>query len=677
MIRWIVLSCFFAASSAAFADDGVLSLNELNKLREVRSVAMSPNGENVAFTLNLATDAYVNGEGSLLREIYVVNQKGKILPFVTGGDALGYVRWSPDGRSIWFLSKREHDANVGVYQINVAGGEARKKVMLSSDIAGFVLHPDGKSILVWGPTAQSAKQLELQKLHFDQQVFEESADKHQLWLVNLEQTNLKPKPIIDNLHVLDAQWIPESKNILVQYAASGLTDDVIMGKQIAVFDRQGNRLNHFSHEGKMSKVKISPDGKSIAVIGSNDPSDPAEGRLLLGSVAGSTLIDLIPDLAGHVQDIDWQSDNTIAFIVHQRLNSFIASKKIDKPSGDYRILQQDIGITTSLSFDEDGKNAALINHTDKHPPELYWYTRKVSGRVTDSNTWLHDKTLSKQQSIEFAARDGTKIDGILYTPDVPNNSKAPLIIFVHGGPEAHISAGWLDRYSQPIQYAVSRGFFVFLPNYRGSTGKGVAFSKLGQGDYAGAEFDDLLDAKQYLVEHFDIASDRVGISGASYGGYAAAWAATKMTSEFAASVSSMGIADQISKFGITDIPSEMIKLHSVKLPWQNWQWLLQRSPIYHVDGATTPLLLLHGQLDTRVPYSQSVELYRHFKFRTKTPVRLVLYPQEGHGFKLAPNKLDYSMRLMRWMEHFLIDKKNDLPAYSLPHDELTVSGPCE
>jgi dipeptidyl aminopeptidase/acylaminoacyl peptidase len=245
---------------------------------------------------------------------------------------------------------------------------------------------------------------------------------------------------------------------------------------------------------------------------------------------------------------------------------------------------------------------------------------------------------------------------------------APLIVFVHGGPESHISNGWLGSYSHPVHALTAKGFRCFFPNYRGSSGRGSEFLKLGQLDYAGAEFDDLLAARQFLVKKGLALTDKVGISGVSYGGYATAWAATRYSEHFQAAVMLSGISNNISKFGTTDIPSEMIQTHALKMPWENWEFLLKRSPIYYSELHQTPLLIAHGLKDTRVHVSQSMELYRHLKMRAQAPVRFVTYPEQGHGHKESHSQLDYALRLTRWFEHFLLNEQKRLP-------EPTISYP--
>jgi len=127
----------------------------------------------------------------------------------------------------------------------------------------------------------------------------------------------------------------------------------------------------------------------------------------------------------------------------------------------------------------------------------------------------------------------------------------------------------------------------------------------------------------------------------------------------------VGISDQISKIGTTDIPDEIFEVHHRRRLWTDWQFFLQRSPIYHAAKARTPLLILHGKNDTRVPPSQSVELYRLLKTIGRTPVRLVRYPGEGHGNRRAASRYDYNVRMLRWFEHYLQGPGGDPPAHPI------------
>src|SRR6185436_3976197 len=187
--------------------------------------------------------------------------------------------------------------------------------------------------------------------------------------------------------------------------------------------------------------------------------------------------------------------------------------------------------------------------------------------------------------VNWKARDGLELEGILIRPlDEKQGNKYPLIVVVHGGPEAHNRNGWLTNYSNPGQMAAARGYAVFYPNYRGSTGRGVAFSKMGQGDPAGKEFDDIIDGIDHLISTGLVDKDKVGVTGGSYGGYATAWLSTKYTDRFAAGVMFVGISDLISKLGTTDIANEEFLVHSRSRLADQWQLFLERSPIFHAPN---------------------------------------------------------------------------------------------
>jgi dipeptidyl aminopeptidase/acylaminoacyl peptidase len=304
---------------------------------------------------------------------------------------------------------------------------------------------------------------------------------------------------------------------------------------------------------------------------------------------------------------------------------------------------------------EDGGTVAVTANSPQHPNELFVWSGGEFERWTNHNTWLSDIDFGEQRTFRFTATDGQEVEGVLILPvgGVPEGG-APTIMNVHGGPEAHDSNGWQTAYSKPGQVAAGQGYAVFLPNYRGSTGYGTAFSKQHQGNYTDPEFRDLVDAKKALVAEGITDNDRTGVTGGSYGGYASAWSATYNSAEFAAAVMFVGISNQVSKFGTGDIPFEMYNVHSLKWPWDDWQAMMEVSPVYHVDKADTPILIMHGEEDTRVDPGQSLELYRSLKIRKPDlPVRMVFYPGEGHGNRKAAARYDYNLRMMEWFDTYL------------------------
>jgi dipeptidyl aminopeptidase/acylaminoacyl peptidase len=275
-------------------------------------------------------------------------------------------------------------------------------------------------------------------------------------------------------------------------------------------------------------------------------------------------------------------------------------------------------------------------------------------RITNNNPWLANYRFARQEVITYKARDGVEIQGILIYPlNEQSGQKYPMITVVHGGPESHYDNGWLTSYSMAGQVGAGKDYVVFYPNYRGSTGRGLEFAMSSQADLAGKEFDDIVDGVDYLIKSGLVDESKVGVTGGSYGGYATGWLSTRYTEKFAAGVMSVGISNNISKWGTSDIPEELYLVHARKRIWDDYEFFLKRSPIYYADQAKTPLLILHGKEDTRVYPGQSMELYRHIKTRTDTPVRLVYYPGEGHGNRNSTARLDYNLRMLRWFDNYL------------------------
>jgi dipeptidyl aminopeptidase/acylaminoacyl peptidase len=191
------------------------------------------------------------------------------------------------------------------------------------------------------------------------------------------------------------------------------------------------------------------------------------------------------------------------------------------------------------------------------------------------------------------------------------------------------------------------------------------------------QFDDLVDGAKHLVDMGLVDEKKVGVTGGSYGGYATAWCSTALTEHFAAGVMFVGISNKISKFGTTDIPREETLVHALALPWEKWQFFLERSPLYHVERCRTPLLIMGGDADPRVSPTQSEELYRALKTLDQAPVRLVRYPGEGHGNARAASRFDYQLRLLRWFDHFVRGAGDSLPPYRIDYLSREHGWPAE
>ena len=658
------------SSSVAFAQSAI-TVEDIPKIKSVIQTSVSPDGDNVAFTRSLPRTLYVDENGSNYSELYVVDDKGVERPFITGSVNIKSIEWSNDSKTIYFLAKLKDDKFTSLYQIPVDGGQAQPVLALKdTSISSYKLSPDNKQVAILAMPAADKSEKELKKLGFKAEVYEMGLKNKQLFIVDLAKADkpLTPTALNVDNYVSDVNWAANGEKLLVKTQPTALIDDKYTKSMWHLFDIASNKVTlSFKTEGKLGDAELSHDGKYIAILGAEDKHDPATGRLFIADTKTAEITEWLPDFMGHVVDFEWSHKrNTLNFIANVGTQSFVASIKAG--SNKYKkLVKEGEFIASQLSVSDSDKTLALRGNTAKHPNEVFIVRSNKATRLTDSNSWLNDKRFAKQETITLKARDGVELDGVLVYPlNYEKGTRYPLIMSVHGGPESHDKDGWVTNYSRPGQMGAARGYAVFYPNYRGSTGKGVDYSKLGQNDYAGKEFDDLVDFKNHLVDMGLVDTKRVGITGGSYGGYASAWGATKLTEHFAASVMFVGVTNQLSKFGTTDISNEMNLVHARSYPWDKWQWYLERSPIYWAGQSETPLLIMHGKDDPRVHPAQSMELYRYMKVQGKD-VRLVYYPGEGHGNRKVAAQYDYSLRLMRWMDNYLMEGKKEMPAFEIDH----------
>jgi dipeptidyl aminopeptidase/acylaminoacyl peptidase len=690
---WTCLLLLFAVPSASAQND-VLTPHHVGKMRVVTEAVISPNGEHVAYVLSVPRDLTKEKDGGSWGELHVVDVKGNSKPFITGPVNVAALAWTPDGKEIAFLAKRDKDEARSLYVIPLAGGEARKLVGHAADIQGFSFSGDGSQVAFLAAEPVPAAKKKQKEQGFNQEIYEEDQPFTRVWIAPTADPS-NPKKLKLDGSASELHFNPKEDKIAVALAPTPYIDDSLMFRKVHIVDLKTEKATNLDNPGKLGQVAWSPDGKKLAMITGADKHDPKEGRVWIASANGKWS-DILNDENTeprlglrsrnrriHVESFCW--DATIPGRLHalesEGIESHLSIYTIQqKPEGGFEV-GGTAGLTWNFaskghvfshsSCNPRGNVVACIGQTAHHPPEVYLFDGKGDDsprRLTDSNPWLKSIKLAKQEVVKYMARDGLELEGVLIRPlNEEKGKKYPLVLTVHGGPEAHYANGWVTLYHSLGQVAAAKGMAVFYPNYRGSTGYGVEFSMKGQKDAGGKEFDDLIDGVDHLIKIGLVDKKKVGITGGSYGGYATAWGSTYYSDRFAAGVMFVGISDWISCMGTTDIPQEMFLVHHRKWLWDDWDYFAKASPVKHLDKAKTPLLILHVKNDPRVHPSQSLELHRHLKVRGQAPVRLVLYPDEGHGNRRTASRLDYNLRLLQWMEHYLKGPGGAMPPLDLDY----------
>lgn len=567
--------------------------------------------------------------------------------FLTGGSS--FAMW---GDQLTFAGK-------------VAGAkynEVMAKSMVDGKVSRITKTPNGVRAFHWSPNFEylaytqldpaPASQVKANAAGFKQTVYDEDYRNISLWL--WERKSGKVTRLTSSGSVAAFEWSTDSSRLALALAPRNRVDDGYMFKRIHVVTLDGKLKKVINNPGKLGEMSWSPDSKTIAYLSAADKRDPHNGMLYTVDVATGKVSALTEGLRGSVDHIRWSSAGLIQAIVSKGVRTYLAT--IDPATAGMTVLLGGKGVAfTAATWNKN--QIYVVGSTAKLPGEVYAVRAdsKQLRRLTNSNPWLNQVVLGEQRTVTFKARDELEIEGLLMYPvGYKAGTRYPMVIVVHGGPEAHFSEGWNTSYSRWGQLLSARGYFAWYPNYRSSTGYGVEFAKHDHGDLMGGEFNDHIDAIQHFAKQGLIDPKRVGLGGGSYGGYTAAWAATKGTQHIAAAVSFVPFVDIRTKWYTSDIPWEFYFVHyQEKHAHQQREYLESRSPLTFASMCRTPLLLLGGTSDPRVHPSQPHMLYRAVKMTTTTPVRYVQYPMEGHGNRTNTNQFDYVSRSLRWFDHYL------------------------
>lgn len=646
-----------------------LTPEHVAKIKTVTSAAISDDGKVVAYSLNVPADP-MKENARAASHLYVLNTSGgESIPYFTQANAR-QVQFRPAKGTLTFLTKLAGDSHQSLYELPLNGGAATKIFSHDTNILSYAWNSSGDKI-VFSISEKAATPTT--PLSYSPDFYEEGFSERKAFIADLNEENPTPKPLEIEGSVYQLKWSPDDSKIAVSVAPTSSVDDSYMKQQVRIVNAaNGKVIATVENQGKLGQIEWSPDGKRLALKAARDLYDPIDGRILIVSAEGGTPQKIDAGFQGKYERISWSDANTIHFLASVGIGSLLGTIKPDG-TGKRELFRTDDMRITTFSRAKNGAMAFTAN-SPQHPTEVFTLSASRNARPikrTNHNPWLENASLGRQEVIIYPARDGEyDIQGMLIYPvNYEEGKRVPLITVVHGGPESHYSNGWLTAYSMPGQMAAAKGYAVFYPNYRGSTGRGTDFLYSSQGDAAGKEFDDIVDGVDYLIAQGISDENRVGVTGGSYGGYASAWMSTYYSDRFAAAVMFVGISNNLSKWGTSDIPDELYLVHSRERVWDNWQKYLERSPIYYVDRAETPILIMHGADDPRVHPAQSMELYRHLKVRKpEVPVRLVYYPGEGHGNARSASRYDYNLRMMQWFDTYLMtgDANAPLPSLDLP-----------
>jgi dipeptidyl aminopeptidase/acylaminoacyl peptidase len=658
------LIIFLTLQVFAFQDNqgqDILTPPDLLALKSCSGTRLSPDGTQILYTVSTPRGA--NESPGRSRSTYwkMSLKDGTASPLFDNKIKGSSPRWSPDGKTIGFLYGKGNGTKQ-VWVMPAGGGEIVQLTRAESDVSYFRWNPAGGGLAYLAPTPASAKEKELKDRGYGFIYYEENLKNTNLFLVSLDQDGMyeATRQLTVDMNVWDFEFNPQGSHIAASISPKNLIDQRYMFRRIHLIDIiSGNMKKISENQGKLGNYAFSPDGKNLAYTAALTINDHSVSQVYFASLDDNIVTNLTPEkFKGHVTWVSWKNSRQILYFSEEGVYPKLNLVPLNGGKSEVILDASESGIIFDApEYTDDFNQFIFSGSTPDDYINIYtWNGKDEINRITDINPQLEGKVLGKQDVIQYKARDGQEIEGILIYPvGYESGKKYPLIVYVHGGPESHHSNAWLSRYSTPGQVMAGKGYMVLYLNYRASTGYGVDFAMEGFMDPAGKEFDDIADGIEYLISERGADPERVGLAGGSYGGYASGWFATYYTRYVRAVCMFVGISNNISRRGTSDIPYEELYVHSGKRLEDQWQISLERSPIYWAHQSRTATLIYGGAADTRVHPSQSMELYRRMKMNNHPSVRLVQYPGEGHGNARQPGRIDVLYRQLEWFDWYVRD----------------------
>jgi len=619
-------------------------------LKGVSDPRLSPNGKQFLFTLTEADWE----KNDTVSHIWRIDTDGTGLVQMTNGkEGESGGLWCPSGQCISFITKRNTESQI--FLLNNSGGEAIEFTKHKGGIDFHVWSPCGKKIYFVAADSLSQDEEKRKKEKDDAFIFENDYKHRHLWVIDVDSK--EEKRLTEGDYTVRSFNISrDGKKAALTIVPTPLFDDSLKSEIWLMDLMDGSKRQITQNSMSEASVSISPDNTQI--LFSADANDRHEwycqSALFTIPAAGGSPKLLIPDFPYEVYGPDWSADGrSIFFVANMGVHSEIFSLDL-KPM---KVRQLTEGEHALYGFDYVpalDKLVYLINTPQN--PGTFWVSdmRAFSPRlVYDPYPELKTCELARYEAVQWKSTDGKTVEGILIYP-IPyeKGKRYPLLAHTHGGPMGSDKFTF-DGYAHA---RAGRGYAVFKPNYRGSTGYGNDVLRDMVGHYFLHADDDVLTGVEHLVELGIADSEKLGTLGWSAGGHMTNWLVTQ-TDRFKAASSGAGASNWISMYAQSDV-------RIYRTPWflgDPWhadsplETYREHSPIFHVHKARTPTLILCGENDRRVPLAQSIEMYRGLK-ANGVETELVIFPRSGHG----PNELRHRLYKMnkefQWLEKHIMGR---------------------
>ncbi len=673
LTRLVVL--VLAVSSAFAAEKRPLTPADLWAIKRVGSPALSPDGKTVVFTVQ-EWSVDKNKSTSNLWLVDVTGGEPRRLTTANASD--GSPVWSPDGTRIAFLSKRGDDENASLYVLRRDGGEAEKILELPYPLATPKWMPDGKAVVVqtkvipelvgkWAKADLAAMKKEIKRRKDSKMTAKVTENRQYRYFDAWLTDNLASRLLVVDVATKQFKDLTPGRDNLFSNGGDATFDVAPDGRSIVLTMnstpppfREDNNADLYlvptdgsgalkiltaENKGTDSSPTFAPDGKSLVYTRTKTTIHNGESRRLwrhdLATGKNSPL----------TEQHDWSIDE-IKFSTDGRTLWLTAEEKGLLPI--FRFAADGSGPLvpmfkegTATSVDVVGNTTVFLNDSTNRPGELFALNGDGSRRALTrfNEPFMAQFDLGRAESYWFKGAAGADIRGwLVYPPGYDAAKTYPLVQLMHGGPHTMNRDSWSYRWNTQIFAAT--GAIVTWVDRHGSTGYGEKFAMSIVNQWGDMPFEDIMKSTDFLLQKFpNVDRERLAAAGASYGGYMAAWVLGH-TERFKCIINHAGVNSSYAQYA-TDAPHGFPQVMG-GTPWGDVAGLQRQNPMFYAKNFKTPTLVLHGELDYRVPYGNGLELYGVLQ-AMGVPSRLVVYPNENHWVLSPQNAIYWHWEMQSWL----------------------------
>ena len=653
-----------------------ITFSDLIRMHRVGEAQVSPDGKWVAYMVS-TPDLDANRNAS---NIWIVPAGGgESLQLTQSGHDSSPV-WSPDGKTIAFLSSRSGESQV--YLLSMDGGEARPLTHLSTGADIVKWSPDGKMIAFTSgvypdckdDACNSARDSEKEKDKVKAHVAEHLLYRHWTHWNEGKRSHLfvtaadgsgtpRDLTIGANYDVppderggpADLNFSPDSREICFT-AVTDPVEAISTNGDLFVVSVSGGEVKRITKQpGFDGEPTYSPDGKYIAYHAQLTPEYESDRwRVMLFDRASGKIENLTEGFDRSAGELAWSVDSkTIYFTAEDETLQPIYSMALRAGAEPKKLIAN--SYNSGISLSGDGKTLVFERTSLTKPAEVFAAASdgtSVRQLTHQNDAILASLDMNEPETFWFEGAGGTRVQAMMIRPpDFDAAKKYPLLVLLHGGPQTMWSNAWGYRWNAQVFSAP--GYVTLMINRRGSTGYGQRFTDEITNDWGGKPYLDVMDGVDFVLKKYLFTDgSRMAAAGGSYGGYLANWIATH-TGRFKAIISHAGIFDKNSMYATEELWFEEHDMQGT--PWTNPESYRKWAPMTYaaeLGKFKTPTLVIDGEQDFRVPYTQSLEFFNTLQ-RQDVPSKLVIFPDEGHWVLKPQNSRFWYKTFLDWLATYL------------------------